>query len=204
MTETAAQIATLKPDDFLKGEQSNGQILPHAQVKILDKKGNCLPNHESGIITVEATSLFLGYFPNQDNPHRPFRTDDLGYFDQNQALNILGRSNHKIITGGENVFPPEVESAIRNTDLVSDVAIIGIPDAKWGQAIVALCVLRQPTVELSTIQNKLDGKISRYKYPKYWISLEQLPRNSLGKLNFQQLQAIAFDFLDQAQNNVSN
>ena len=195
MTETAAQIATLKPDDFLQGEQTTGQILPHAQVKIVDENGNIVANNQSGMIRVEAKSLFLGYFPDEGNQHRPFATNDVGYLDHNQALTILGRSNNTIITGAENVFPAEVEMAIRNTDLVSDVAVIGIPDAKWGQAIVALCVLRQSTIELSTLQNQLKGTISRYKYPKYWISLEQLPRNSLGKLNFQQLQAIALDSL---------
>ena len=86
---------------------------------------------------------------------------------------------------------------------MNDVAIIGIPDPKWGQAIVALCVLNQSTVELSTIQNKLKAKISRYKYPKYWIRLNQLPRNPLGKLNIQQLQAIALDFVNQEKKHIS-
>ena len=132
MTETASQIVTLKPDDFLGGTVSCGQVLPHAKVTIRSPTGQLLGVNQIGNITIKADSLALGYYPelftNRDN----FQLDDLGFFDNQGYLNVVGRSSNKIITGGENVFPSEVEAAIRATQLVNDVCVIAIPDQHWG------------------------------------------------------------------------
>lgn len=115
MTETASQIATLKPEDFIKGYNNCGQVLPHAKVTIHSLEGELLGANQTGIINIQAQSLALGYYPElkQDD----FKLDDLGFFDAQGYLNIVGRSSNKIITGGENVYPDEVEATIRATQL---------------------------------------------------------------------------------------
>ncbi|WP_016950295.1 2-succinylbenzoate--CoA ligase [Anabaena sp. PCC 7108] len=186
MTETASQIATLKPDEFLKGIISSGKILPHAQVTI---------DHLTGNINIQSKSLALGYYPqlweNQDN----FSVDDIGFLDEEGYLHISGRSSDKIITGGENIYPAEVETAIRKTNLIIDICIIGIPDKHWGQALTAIYVPKDSNTSTLEIQNQLQKKVSKFKIPKYWIPLPNLPRNAQGKINRQQVQEIAENFL---------
>jgi O-succinylbenzoic acid--CoA ligase len=182
MTETASQIVTLKPDVFLKGNDSSGRTLPHARVKILNESGEVLGTKQTGIIAIEATSLCLGYYPQRFTEQPYFITDDLGYFDGGGYLHIVGRNSQKIITGGENVFPAEVEAAILATQLVLDVAVIGLPDAQWGEAVTAFYVPKQADLSLAMLQNAIADKISKFKHPKHWFALEKLPRNPQGKL----------------------
>ncbi|WP_414567192.1 2-succinylbenzoate--CoA ligase [Nostoc sp. CCY 9925] len=195
MTETASQIATLKPDDFLNGKISNGQILPHAQVTIHNQQGEILNSNQIGNITIKAQSLALGYYPiiqeNQDN----FQVDDLGFLDDQSYLNIVGRSSEKIITGGENIYPAEIESAIRATQLVTDICVIGIPDKHWGQALTAIYIPQKSNICSLKIQTLLKDKLSKFKIPKYWIPQQNLPRNAQGKINRQQLEKIAIEYL---------
>jgi o-succinylbenzoate---CoA ligase len=195
MTETASQIATLKPDDFLNGKISSGQILPHAQVKIRNQQGEVLSFHQTGNITIEAKSLALGYYPQTEKNQNYFSIDDLGFLDEQGYLNIVGRSSDKIITGGENIYPIEIESAIRATQMVADVCVIGVPDQQWGQVLTALYIPQDSNVSNLEIQTLLKNKLSKFKIPKYWIPQQNLPRNTQGKINRQQVQQIAKKFL---------
>ncbi|MFM2062541.1 MAG: hypothetical protein RLZZ507_2211 [Cyanobacteriota bacterium] len=189
MTETASQVATLKPDDFLKGKVNSGQILPHAEITIDNLTGN---------INIKAKSLALGYYPqlweNRDN----LLVDDMGILDAEGYLNIIGRSSNKIITGGENIYPIEVESEMRKTNMIIDVCVIGIPDKIWGEALTAIYIPKHPNTSILEIQNQLKDKLSKFKIPKYWIPLPNLPRNEQGKINRQQLQQIALDFIEKS------
>ncbi|MHC0064633.1 2-succinylbenzoate--CoA ligase [Nostoc sp. UIC 10890] len=198
MTETASQIATLKPDDFLSGKISSGQILPHAKVTICNQQGEILNSNQIGNITIYAQSLALGYYPitreNQDN----LQVDDLGFLDEQDHLNIVGRNSDKIITGGENIYPAEIESAIQSTQMVADICVIGIPDKHWGQALTAIYIPKKSNISALKIQTLLKDKLSKFKIPKYWIPQENLPRNSQGKINRQKLQQIATEFLHNA------
>lgn len=200
MTETASQIATLKPDDFLNGKDSCTQILPHASVKILNEEGEELNSNQIGSITIYSQSLALGYYPENWQNQNYLQVDDLGFLDKQGYLHIVGRNSDKIITGGENVYPMEVESAIRATEMVADVCVIGIPDKLWGQAVTAIYIPKKSNTSDVEIKNILKHKLSRFKIPKYWIPVQTLPRNSQGKINRQELQEIARIFL---QNNLN-
>ncbi len=192
MTETASQIVTLKPEDFLNGNNSSGQVLPHAQVTIRSSTGEILGTNQTGIITIQADSLALGYYPiNPKSKIQNLKSDDLGFFDEQGYLNIVGRCSNKIITGGENVFPAEVEATIRATQLVADVCVIGIPDRDWGQVVTAVYVPNSPDVSPASLQAAIENELSKYKQPKYWISVENLPRNAQGKVNYEQLKTAA-------------
>lgn len=191
MTETASQIATLKPEDFLAGNNSSGQALPHAKITIRSANGEIMCYNQIGNIAVDAKSLALGYYPEQFGDRQYFQLDDLGFFDNNNCLNIVGRSSDKIITGGENVFPAQVEAAIKNTNLVADVAVIGLPDKNWGQVVTAVCVPANSEVTVKNMQAAIEDKLSKFKRPKNWVILEELPRNAQGKVNREQLQELA-------------
>jgi O-succinylbenzoic acid--CoA ligase len=200
MTETASQVVTLKPEAFLAGNNSCGQVLPHAQVTIRSSTGELLGSNQTGIITIEADSLTLGYYPEAETLNRKskiqnLKSDDLGFFDEQGYLTIIGRRSNKIITGGENVFPAEVEAAILATQLVADVCVIGLPDQYWGQVVTAVYVPSSLNVFPASLRAAVEDKLSRFKRPKYWVPVESLPRNAQGKVNYEQLKKVATDFL---------
>ena len=194
MTETASQIVTLKPERFLIGDNSSGQVLPHATVKILNPQGEELAYNQRGRIVIQAASLALGYYPECFADSEAFQTDDAGFFDQRGNLNLVGRLSHKLITGGESVFPTEVESAIRSTGLVDDVAVIGLSDQYWGQILTAVYVPQLSTLCPEQIKAAIQTKIARFKHPKLWIPVERLPRSKQGKVNRQVLLQIALEW----------
>ncbi len=199
MTETASQIATLKPVDFLAGNNSNGRILPHAKVRISGENGEILGVNKIGIVKIEAESLAWGYYPEimsdfasatlHERP-RYFPTDDLGYLDEKGFLHIVGRGSDKIISGGENVFPAEVEAAILGTGLVKDVCVIGLSDRLWGEIVTAVYVVNNSNVSAEVLAAAVEDKLSKFKQPKSWVEVEQLPRNSQGKISRERVKEI--------------
>jgi len=195
MTETASQIATLKPKDFLNGYNNCGQVLPHAKVTIHSPTNQGLGVNQTGIITIQAKSLALGYYPELFANNQHFQLDDIGFLNNQGYLNIVGRSSKKIITGGENVYPNEVEAAIMATHLVDDVCVIGLPNHQWGQVVTAIYVPNSSSVTPTALQVAIIDKLSKFKQPKYWISLQKLPRNAQGKINHEHLYQIATELL---------
>ncbi len=169
MTETAAMIVALPPQDFLAGVNASGRALPHVQLQIQD----------SGHISVQSASVMLGYYP-QSNTTGYWIADDLGMIDSQGYLQIQGRDSHQIITGGEKVWPAEVEAIIRSTGLVSDIYVLGIPDPEWGERVVAIYV---GEVTASQIQVALQDQLSNFKQPKTWLAVSELPRNSQEKID---------------------
>lgn len=183
-TETASQVATLRPADFLAGNRGTGQVLPHATVTIAPHDPG-----QPGPIAIAGPSIAAGYATDQGfvpldtNGAGAFLTDDLGYFDAADRLHIVGRASHKLITGGENVYPAEVEGALWATGLVRDAVVLGLADREWGQAIAAAYVPIDPAATPDRLRQALGDRLSRYKIPKRWLPLAQLPRNAQGKVD---------------------
>ncbi|WP_088892673.1 2-succinylbenzoate--CoA ligase [Leptolyngbya ohadii] len=205
MTETASQVVALKPEDFLRGQTGCGQPLPHAQITVCDSEGELVEPGIIGTVCIRAKSLCRGYFPpllsSSLERNQELVTDDLGYFDSAGYLHLVGRNSQKIITGGENVFPAEVEAAIRQTGLVQDVYVIGLPDRIWGEAVTAVIVPITPKGELlrianpsiSDLESALSSKLTRYKQPKRWIMVDRIPRSPQGKVNYEQIRKLALE-----------
>ena len=194
MTETASQVTSLKPAEFLAGNNSCGRVLPHAEIELVSL------DNELKSLRIKAKSLMLGYFPNLDAATF-FEPDDLGLFaggtepyQRDGYLTILGRTSGKIISGGENVFPIEIVDAIMASGLVADVWVIGLPDRYWGQVVTALFVVNDLPVSGTILSSALVGKISNYKIPKRWIPVTQIPRNSLGKILNQEVTELVNQF----------
>ena len=178
MTETASQVTTLLPSEFLAGQSNVGKPLPHVKIQILNDRNEICPPNEIGQIQIQSKSQMLGV--------KTIRPDDLGYLDPNGHLHIIGRNTDKIITGGENVYPSAVEALILSTGLVQDICVIGLPDEIWGQRVVALWVSKHPKTSCPSLTKGGWGG-STHQYPKQWIQLPQLPRNAQGKIDRVQL-----------------
>jgi o-succinylbenzoate---CoA ligase len=172
MTETAAMAAAQRPEEFLAGARSCGAVMPHAQIEI----------SVEGLIRVGGDSLFRGYFPGWREP-QPFATEDLGHFDGLGQLHIDGRRDAVIITGGKKVTPAEVEAALRATGQFADVAVVGVPDAEWGQIIVACYPANQAAPDLPAIGVTLGHDLAAYKRPKHYVAVDPWPRNAQGKID---------------------
>ncbi len=177
MTETASQVTTLLPSEFLAGQTNVGKPLPHVKIQILNDRNEICPSNQIGQIQIQSKSQMLGVLN--------ICPDDLGYLDPNGHLHIIGRSTDKIITGGENVYPSAVEALIRATGLVEDVCVIGLHDEIWGQRVVALWVGEYLSSCPPLTKEGWGGSL--HQYPKQWIQLPQLPRNAQGKIDRTQL-----------------
>ena len=194
MTETASGVVYLRSQNFLNQNNSSGKVLPHATVEIIDNQGKSLDFGQIGTIKIQADSLYLGYYPNFVTAESLI-TDDLGYFDDRGFLYIVGRKSQKIITGGKNVFPAEVETAILATGLVKDVCIIGLSDEQWGQVITAVFV-PGANFDLNLLQQKLHLQLSKYKHPKNWLEVDSLQRSDRGKINYLKITQLALQKLN--------
>ncbi|AIE73960.1 MULTISPECIES: AMP-binding protein [unclassified Synechocystis] len=186
MTETAAQIATLTPGEFLAGQKGVGKPLPHVRLTIINHQGESIMSGAVGTICIDSGALCQGYIPEHpDFPGKIFTTGDLGYC-QNGYLYITGRQGRRIISGGENIDPGEVEAFLLDQNLVQDVLIIGVSDCHWGEMLVAIYVPKADQQDdVNALAQYLKSQLSGPKCPKHWFPVPDLRRSPLGKLNHQ-------------------
>ncbi|WP_095012402.1 long-chain-fatty-acid--CoA ligase [Tsuneonella mangrovi] len=200
MTETYGTVVALAPEDHLPGREhvmrSAGKALPSVELKILDENGNPLPPGEIGEIAIKGPTTMAGYWNRPEETARALsddgwlRTGDAGIMDEEGYLFIQDRIKDMIISGGENVYPAEVESAIYGHPDIADVAVIGVPDAKWGEAVKAV-IVRRPGSDLdeATVIAHARAKIAGFKCPKSVDFIDALPRNPSGKILRRELRA---------------
>ncbi len=198
MTETTGTIVVLPPEDHaLDGSprmKSAGKAMLGAEIAILDPEGNRLPPGQTGEIATRSLANMAGYWRLADATEKTLsrdnwlRTGDAGYMDEDGYVYIQDRIKDMIISGGENVYPAEVESAIFGHPAVAEVAVIGIPDEKWGEAVKAV-VVRKKDAEVSAedIIAWARSRIAAFKTPKSVDFIEALPRNGTGKILRRQL-----------------
>jgi acyl-CoA synthetase (AMP-forming)/AMP-acid ligase II len=191
LTETCGAGTILPPEDHdpaLGKLRSCGKPAATAELRILGDQGQLLPPNEVGEIVYQSKSLMKGYWNNSEATAKSiqdgwFFTGDAGYLDEDGYLYIHDRIKDMIVSGGENVYPAEVENALFAHEAVGDVAVIGVPDDKWGEAVKAIIVLK-PNAEASEtdIISHCRDKIAGYKVPKSIDFTDVLPRNPSGKL----------------------
>lgn len=187
-SETAG-FATMSP--YRDRPKSAGRPLFWRTVAVVDSADVPKPTGETGEIVVRGPTVFKGYWNKAEDTAFTFRngwhhTGDMGYFDADGYLWYAGRAPDKelIKTGGENVYPAEVENAIRQHPAIAEVVVIGVPDPQWSEAVKAVCVLR--TGKQATANEIIDfaaGQIARYKKPKHVVFVDQLPKNAKGELD---------------------
>jgi O-succinylbenzoic acid--CoA ligase len=174
MTETAALVAAQRSEEFLAGDDSAGRALPHAKIT----------TDAEDRVTIEAASLFFGYWP-ETRAAGAWRTDDVGEMDDAGRLWVRGRADALIISGGEKVTPAEVEAALRAAGgaELADVAVIGVPSAEWGSEVVALVC--GPAELEERLRAGLAGALAAAKRPKryLWVAAAAWPRDARGKVS---------------------
>jgi acyl-CoA synthetase (AMP-forming)/AMP-acid ligase II len=165
------------------------------QISIQDDSGRELGAYESGEICVCGLAVFAGYYNNPEANAKAFRdgwfrTGDLGHLDEEGFLYITGRASDMYISGGSNVYPREIEEKMLMHPAIAEVAILGIPDEKWGEVGMAVCVLR-PDAQIAEneILAWLEGKVARYKMPKRIFFWEELPKSGYGKITKRTIRA---------------
>jgi len=199
LTETTGAITYLPPEDHdPAGNQrmrSCGKPLSTAEIRVVDSNGNDLPVGEVGEIICRSKQNMKGYWNLPEETAKSLRdgwfyTGDAGYYDADGYLYIHDRVKDMIVSGGENVYPAEVESAIHGHPAVADVGVIGVPDEQWGEAVKAMVVLKpgaQATPE--DIIAFARQRIAGYKVPKSVDFIGSLPRNPSGKILKRELRA---------------
>lgn len=187
-TEVCGFATFIDYPDMVEHPRSIGWAMPHVEMTILDPEGNALPPGEEGEICLRGPSVMLGYWRNEEASHAALghgwlRTGDLGTMDERGLGYLLGRAKELIKTGGENVYPAEVDAVFAEMPEVADAGCCAVPDKKWGEAVKAFVVLN-PGAHLTReeIIARFKGRIAGYKRPRYIEFVEQLPRDPIGKL----------------------
>lgn len=192
LTETTSQLATLAPEDALRRLGSAGRPLYPNEIRILSGGQDARP-HEPGEILVRGPVVMAGYAGRPDATAAAMvdgwlRTGDIGTLDTDGCLRVLDRRDDLIITGGENVYPAEVEAALMAHPSVAEVAVVGLADAEWNQRVVAVVRLdNRLDGDATAIQNELRShcltRLAGYKVPReIRITTAPLPRTASGKL----------------------
>jgi O-succinylbenzoic acid--CoA ligase len=190
MTETASQVATSDPDAFLQGRSHSMTVLPHVQITLADEDHQPLPPGHIGQVGIQSAALYKGYYPQSFTKDGLLWTDDLGCLNERGDLTIVGRLSRKIISGGENIYPEEIESALLNTGMVGDAYVLGLPHTEWGESLGAVVVPEPASFSLPDLQAALKKHLSPFKQPQEWIVLPQLPRSPQGKIDRSRLQLV--------------
>lgn len=199
--EVTGNITVLPPDMHHEEDGPDAKVgtcgYPRTgmEVGILDEHGQRLRPFETGEICVRGPAVFIGYDNDPDANQKAFKDDwfhtgDLGHVDRGGFLYVTGRSSDMYISGGSNVYPREVEEALLMHPAVQEVAVLGVPDPKWGEIGVAV-IVRRPDVAVSEeeLLAHLDGRLARYKWPRQFAYWDALPKSAYGKITKKDVRA---------------
>jgi acyl-CoA synthetase (AMP-forming)/AMP-acid ligase II len=187
----AGLVTILRPEDQLRKLGSMGrECLGTDRIRLLDEKGNEVSAGEVGELYSRGPMMFDAYYKMPEKTRRAFRGDlftarDMVRQDEEGYYYIVDRKDNMIITGGEHVYPSEVEEVISGHPKVFDVAVIGVPDEKWGEAVKAVVILKEgESASEEEITEWCRGKTAGYKKPKSvtFISASEMPRTATGKI----------------------
>jgi malonyl-CoA/methylmalonyl-CoA synthetase len=184
MTET--NMNTSNPYDGERRPGTVGPPIPGTELRVTDPaSGAVLPQGEIGMIEVRGPNVFQGYWRMPEKTASEFRADgffitgDLGVIDAEGYVSIVGRGKDLVIAGGYNIYPKEIESEIDAVPGVVESAVIGVPHADLGEAVVAVVV---GAVDEQTILSAIAERLARFKQPRRVIVVDELPRNTMGKV----------------------
>jgi fatty-acyl-CoA synthase len=188
MSEAAPSIATLEKSLALRKAGSIGKAVFHLEVEIRDENDNPLPPGEVGELVMRGPNVMQGYWNRPDATNEAlkggwFHSGDLARMDGEGDLYIVDRKKDMFISGGENVYPAEVENAIFEIPQVAEAAVIGVPDQRWGEVGLAAVALKKgQDLEAAELTSLLSEKLAKYKIPKQVVFVDALPRNAAGKV----------------------
>src|SRR5699024_2315196 len=200
MTETSPS-ATMLPARYSR-EKMGSAGLPHmhTHIRVADLDGNEVPPHEVGEVHIQGPNFISEYWNRPeanassfitDDAGTWFRSGDMGYMDDDGFLFISDRIKDMIISGGENIYPAQIEQALAQLEAIAFVAVFGVADEKWGEVPRAAVVVREGyELTEADVLTFLDGKLARYKIPKSVVFVDELPRTASGKVRKPQLREL--------------
>jgi len=187
MTET--NMNTSNPYDAERRAGTVGMPLPGVELKITDEQtGDTLPDGEIGIIEVRGPNVFKGYWNMPEKTKEEMRdngffiTGDLGVIDKDGYVSIVGRNKDLIISGGYNIYPKEIEQVLDEQPGVLESAVVGVPHKDFGETVLGVLVAESDSLDLEEIQTAVESALARFKHPKKLVVLDELPRNTMGKV----------------------
>ena len=187
-TETCPIAVYLKADEAMRKVGSTGRVGLHCQLRLVDRNALDVKPGETGEILIKGDNVMSGYW------HAPqatatvlddgwFRSGDMGHLDEDGFLYVDGRSKEMIISGGENIYPAEIENLLIESPDIAEASVIGKPDARWGEIVVAVVVPRADCqITGEQVLKLLEGRIARFKHPKEVVLVKALPKTALGKI----------------------
>ena len=197
-TETGPVSVVLRLPEAMAREGASGWPQPEAEVKLIDAQGREVGQGETGEVCIRAANLMRGYWNAEGQAGVGlqdgwFHSGDLGERAADGCLTIVGRSKDMIISGGENIYPAEIENLLVTLPGVSECAVLGLPDARWGEVPVAVLVRSADAagqaLDEAQVLAHLEARIARFKLPRRVVWLAQLPKSALGKVQKPALQA---------------
>ncbi len=188
LTEATSQVTTLAPADALDHLGSAGKPLFGVSVRV------DAPPGEPGEILVAGPTVFAGYFDDPEATGRALRdgwlhTGDIGRVDEHGFLYVLDRRDDLVVTGGENVYPAEVEAMLEAHPAVAEAAVVGLPDPAWGQVVAAAVRFTASPIPWQELDVYLRRHLAGYKVPRRWLAAGELPRTASGKLQRHRVRA---------------
>lgn len=190
MTETTATVSLLVPERGIDKQGSCGMPALLTEVRLTDYEGQPITQaHVKGELCIRGGNVMKGYWNRPDVTRSSFdeegwfHSGDVAYVDEDGFYYICDRLKDMVISGGENVYPAEVESVLYRHPAVAEAAVIGAPDARWGERVVAIVALRPGTsLTLEELQNFARQSLAGYKIPRELRVVDALPRNPTGKV----------------------
>lgn len=189
---------TIRTDEHGEGKLATvGKVSCNAELGIVDKEGNLLPAGETGEVVTRGEQLFDEYFNDPEETAKAFSlpdgwlsTGDVGFVDEDGFLNLVDRSKDMLVSGAENVYPAEIENALYQHDAVSECAVFGVPDERWGEVPAAHVVLAPgASVSEDELIDFCAAKIARFKRPRMIKFVESLPKTPVGKIRKNELRS---------------
>ncbi|HEX8970822.1 AMP-binding protein [Oryzihumus sp.] len=192
MTETSpVSTMTRVDDDLARRTETVGRVMPHLEVKVVDPvTGRTVPRGEPGELCTRGYSVMLGYWEQPDktaeavDTARWMHTGDLATMDDDGYLAIVGRIKDMVIRGGENVYPREIEEFLYTHPAIADVQVIGVPDARYGEELMAWVVMKPGEEPLTAegVREFCSGQLAHYKIPRYVHVVDGFPMTVTGKI----------------------
>lgn len=188
LTEAGVNCFSMTDEESVRKAGSVGRPILHSAVRLVGPDGRDVAPGEVGELWIAGPHVCSGYWQRPEETARSFegpffKTGDLARMDEDGFFYIVGRLKEMFISGGENVYPAEVEAVLANHPAVAEVAVVGVPDARWGEVGMAVVVLRPgASLTLESLRAYCEGKLARYKIPKHLAVVDALPRNAYGKV----------------------
>ena len=204
MTETSPVSTQTRPGTPIEKQVSTvGQVHPHLEIKIINpENGRIVPIHTPGELCTRGYSVMIGYWNDAEKTKEAIDNDgwihsgDLATMDEEGYINIVGRIKEMIIRGGENIYPREIEEFLLTNDKIADVQVIGIPDEKYGEVVMAWVQLHEGiTATADELKDFCKGKIAHFKIPQFFKFVESFPLTITGKVRKIEMQEISIQEL---------